>query len=173
MKKIAILVLGILTFLVVHEGAHAVVGHAFGELEGFRLHYYGAEVIFKTPVEERSGIHWGFISGSANALTLALGYLLLALRKTLAATRNFFWRSYFYYLTFLFLFIDAFNLSIGPFLYGGDIGGIAVGFGLNRYLIQGIFLLVLLLNRELIVRKLFPVFGVKTSHPLFQPLFKR
>lgn len=75
-------------------------------------------------------------------------------------------------MTFLFLFIDAFNLSIGPFLYGGDIGGIAVGFGLNRYLIQVIFLFILLLNRELIVQKLFPAYGVKSSHPLFQPLFK-
>ncbi|HOA35006.1 MAG TPA: hypothetical protein PKV91_01315 [Bacillota bacterium] len=173
MKKIAFLVMAVFTFLIIHEGAHMVVAHAYGELEAFRLHFYGAEVIFKTPVEERSGIQWGFISGSANALTLALGYLLLAIRKSLAALRNSFWRNYFYYLALLFLLIDAFNLSIGPFFYGGDIGGITVGFGLNRYLIQGIFLLVLLLNRELIVRKLFPVFGVKTSHPLFQPLFKR
>ncbi len=173
MKKYVILILAVLTFLILHEGAHIVVAHAFGEYESFRLHLYGAEVIFKTPVEQRAGIQWGFISGAANALTLMLGYLLLLSRKTMAALKNHFWRSYIYWLTFLFLLIDAFNLSIGPFLYGGDIGGIVAGFGLNRYLVQGFFLFILLLNRELAVQQLFPAFGVKTGHILFQPLFGR
>jgi hypothetical protein len=172
MKKYIILLIAVLTFLVLHEGAHLVVAHAFGEYEAFRLHFYGAEVIFKTPVELRSGIKWGFISGSANLLTLTLGYLLLISCKRLAALKSYFWRSFSYYIAFLFLLIDAFNLSIGPFIYGGDIGGIVAGFGLNRYLVQGIFLIILLLNRELIVQKLFPAFGVKTGHILFQPLFK-
>jgi hypothetical protein len=87
--------------------------------------------------------------------------------------RLLFWRSYFYYLTFLLLLIDAFNLSIGPFIYGGDIGGITAGFEVSQYLVQAIFLVILLLNRELIVQKLFPTFGVKTGHFLFQPLFFR
>jgi len=62
---------------------------------------------------------------------------------------------------------DAFNLSVGPFIYGGDINGISKGVGVNRYIIQSIFFIVLLLNRELLVQKLLPVYGIKTKHPLF------
>mgnify|MGYP001321727963 CR=1 FL=1 len=173
MRKYIILVIAVLTFIVLHEGAHLAVGYAYGEFESLRILPYGVEVIFKTPVEQRSGIQWGFISGSANALTLSLGYLFFLIRGKMASLNNNFWRNYVYYLTFLLLLIDPFNLSIGPFIYGGDIGGITAGFGLNQYLVQVIFLIILLLNRELIVQKLFPAFGVKTGHFLFQPLFFR
>lgn len=172
MKKILILAVAVLIFLLLHEGAHMVVAHAFGEYDSIQLHPYGVEVIFKTPLQQRAGVKWGFISGSANLLTLLLGYLLLLSRKTAAALKNYFWRGLLYYLTFLFLLIDPFNLSIGPFIYGGDIGGITKGFGLNRFLIQGIFLLIILVNRELIIRKLFPAFNVKTNHIFFQSLLK-
>jgi len=32
-----------------------------------------------------------------------------------------------YWLTVMFLLLDPLNLSVGPFLYGGDIGGIVAG----------------------------------------------
>ena len=73
---------------------------------------------------------------------------------------------------FFSLILDALNLSIGPFLYGGDIGGLVVGFGVNQYLVQIACFIILLLNRELIVQKLFPLYNVKAKHPLFQPLIK-
>lgn len=173
MRKYIFLVLALLTFTAIHEGAHVAVGYAYGEFKSLQILPYGVEVIFKTPVEQRAGIQWGFISGSANVVTLALGYLFLLTREKIAALKSNSWRSYIYYLTFLLLLIDAFNLSIGPFIYGGDIGGITTGFGLNQYLVQAIFLVILFLNRELVVQKLFPAFGVKTGHFLFQPLFFR
>jgi hypothetical protein len=67
------------------------------------------------------------------------------------------------------LLIDAFNLSIGPFIFGGDVNGIAVGLGVNRYLIQVFFFLVLLANRELVAQKLFPAYHVQPRHPLLKP----
>jgi len=41
-----------------------------------------------------------------------------------------------YWLIVMFLLLDPLNLSVGPFLYGGDIGGIVAGFGVNQYLVQ-------------------------------------
>lgn len=56
-----------------------------------------------------------------------------------------------YYMTFLFLLLDALNLSIGPFFCSGDVHDIAPGFGVQHYLILFVFLIVLLVNLELIV----------------------
>jgi hypothetical protein len=82
-----------------------------------------------------------------------------------------FWRALSYYATVLFLLLDALNLSIGPFLYGGDANGIAVGLGIDRLTIQAVFFIVLLVNRELIASKLMPLFDVHPKSILFQPWF--
>lgn len=37
-----------------------------------------------------------------------------------------------YYMTFLFLLLDALNLSIGPFFCSGDVHDIAPGFGVQH-----------------------------------------
>ncbi len=76
-------------------------------------------------------------------------------------------------MTLISLLADPFNLSVGPFIYGGDANGIALGLGINRYVIQTIFLLVLLANRELVAQKLFPMYDVQVKHILFQPLIRR
>jgi hypothetical protein len=70
-------------------------------------------------------------------------------------------------LTLISLLADLFNLSVGPFIYGGDANGIAAGLGINRYIIQMIFLVVLLVNRELVAQKLFPMYNVPIKHILF------
>jgi len=74
-----------------------------------------------------------------------------------------------YYWTILSLLLDPLNLSIGPFIYGGDANGIAAGLNIHRYVIQAAFLGVFLINRELVAQKLLPMFGVKTDHPLLKP----
>jgi len=48
----------ILIVVLVHEGAHALVAAAYGELVAFQVHPYGFEVIFKTPIAQRQGIEW-------------------------------------------------------------------------------------------------------------------
>ena len=93
MRIYIILVIAVLTFIALHEGTHLAVGYAYGEFESLRILPYGVEVIFKTPVELRSGIQWGFISGSANVLTLSLGYLLFLIRAKIAALKSIFWVS--------------------------------------------------------------------------------
>jgi len=130
---------------------------------------YGLEVIYKTPVEERHGIKWGFISGTSNIATVLLGYLIFAVKKWFEKHQNDFIRAVAYWLIICLLFADPLNLSIGPLFYGGDINGIVVGFGISRWVIQGIFFSVFFLNRELVAREVLPTFGVKTNHPLFRP----
>jgi len=169
MRKWLAIALAVVIIATMHEGTHALTAAVCGEYEAFHTRPIGLEVTFKTPVEERSGIRWAFISGTSNVVTLLIGYALLIRGQSFANLRNGFLRAMFYYLTALSLLFDAFNLSIGPFIYGGDAHGIAAGLGINLYIVQAVFLLVLLVNRELVAQKLLPMYQVETKHPLFRP----
>ncbi len=170
MKRWLAFLLAVLVLFTVHEGMHAWMAVLHGEYESFHVRSIGFEVTYRTAVGERSGIQWAFISGASNLVTLLMGYLLLVFGERLARLRSVFLRASTFYLTILSLLSDPFNLSIGPFIYGGDANGIAVGLGISRYVIQGIFLVVLLVNRELVVQKLLPMYDVQVKHILFRPL---
>ena len=138
-------------------------------IPGFPRPAPGLEVTFKTPVAERAGWQWALISGASNLATILLGYLLLGFGKRIHQLDNSTLKVTLYYLTFLGLFLDPLNLSLGPLLYGGDANGIAFGLGIPRWIIQGVFALVFLLNHELVARVLVPAFGVETNHFLIRP----
>ena len=173
MRKLGALALAIMIVTIIHEGTHTVTAILFDEYQALKIHPYGWEVIFKSPVDVRQGIKWGFISGMSNFATLTLGYIMFLGRASLVRMKTSFLGLICYWLIVLLLLVDAFNLSIGPFIYGGDINGIAVGFGINQYLVQCIFFFILLFNRELLVQKLFPLYGVKTAHPFFRPWIRQ
>jgi small-conductance mechanosensitive channel len=168
MKKMLTFVLVAVVLFTIHEGVHALIAVIYGEYYAFHWSIF-PQVIFRTPTEERIGIQWAVISGTSNLVTLSLGYLLLTLGRRIARSHSMFLKASIYYLTLISLLIDAFNLSIGPFIYGGDAIGIAVGLGISRYLVQAVFFLILLANRELVAQKLLPIYEVKTDHPLFRP----
>ena len=171
-KKYLVLISAIVVFAFVHEGIHALLAIIFSEYQSFRVHPYGLEVIYNTVVAEREGIKWGFISGISNVSTLFFGYCFFLFRAKAESLRSRFLRNLGYWTTILLMLGDPFNLSIGPFIYGGDINGLVVGFGINKYLLQGVFFMILIFNRELIAQKLLPVYGIKTEHPFFRPWLK-
>jgi hypothetical protein len=168
MNKWLAFALAAVIFLTIHEGAHALIAAIYGEYEAFHWSIF-PQVVFRTPNDERIGIQWAFISGTSNLATLSLGYSLLVLGTRVARSQSMFVKASIYYLTLIALLVDALNLSIGTFIYGGDANGIAVGLGISRYLVQIAFFLILLVNRELVAQKLFPQYAVKTEHPLLRP----
>jgi small-conductance mechanosensitive channel len=172
MRKGLALAVAILVFAAIHEGTHAFVAAMYGEYDAFHVRPIGLEITFRTPVDDRSGVQWVFISGASNLVTLFAGYLLLLLGERFTHSHAVFLKVGIYYLTVLSLLADAFNLSVGPFLYGGDANGIAVGLGISRYVIQAIFFIVLLVNRELVAQRLLPMYDVQTRNPLFRPWVK-
>jgi hypothetical protein len=169
MTKWLAFLLAVVVFFTVHEGLHALTATIYGEYEAFHIRPLGLEVTAKTPVDERSGLKWAVFSGTSNLVTLVLGYLLLAFGRRVARSHSVFLKASIYYLTLLGLLLDPLNLSIGPFIYGGDANGIAAGLGISRYLVQTVFFLILLVNRELVAQKLLPTYGVRTRHPLLRP----
>lgn len=169
MKKYLTLILALIVFAIIHEGLHIVIAYIYGEYAGFHVKPFGLEVIFTTPVEERSGLRWGFISGVSNIATVILGYIVFPFINRFQKHPNDYIRSFYYWLIIFFLLLDPINISIGPLIYSGDANGIAVGFGVNRCLVQSIFFILFILNRELAAQKIIPAYGIKTSHPLFKP----
>lgn len=173
MKKFLSIILAILIFALVHEGLHILVAIAIGEFDSFRIKPIGFEVIARTPIEQRHGIRWAFFSGVSNLATILLGYLLLSFVRVFAQARITLIRNTAYFLILFFLLLDPLNLSLGPFIYGGDIHGIAVGLNLHPYWLQLFFLVVFLINRELAAQVLLPSYRVETRHILFRPWLKK
>lgn len=169
MKRWLAFLLAVVIFIAVHEGAHALTATIYDEYEAFHVRPIGLEVTFRTPVDQRQGVRWALISGTSNLLTLWMGYLLLFFGRRFARSRSMFLKASIYYLTLISLLLDAFNLSIGPFIFGGDANGIAVGLRISRYLVQAIFFFVLLRNRELVAQRLLPAYHMRTEHPLLRP----
>jgi len=169
MKKTIAFLLAVVLFFVLHEGLHALTALPFGEYQSFQIRPLGFEVVFNTPVADRTGSHWALISGASNLATILMGYTLLALASCTARLRSAFLQALLFYLAFLGLLADPLNLSIGPLIYGGDANGIAFGLGISRWIIQVVFGLIFLVNHELVARVLVPAYGVETDHFLLRP----
>lgn len=160
-------ILSYIVFSLIHEGSHAILSSIFNEYSSFKILLYGFEVTYKTCVEDRVGLKWVFITGIPNLITLFIGYILFLNRKAFLNLKREI-KYLFLYIVILLMIGDPFNLSIGPFLWGGDIFGIITGLSINQFVVQAFFLSILFFNRELIAQKLLPEFFIKTKHILLR-----
>jgi hypothetical protein len=170
MKKWFYFLIAIILYMMVHEYFHGLISIFFDEYDKFKIHWYGPETIYITPVGERiPGIKWFLISGLSNFFTLAIGYLIFLLRSKIINNfqEDIFIKNLLYSVAVVFLLFDAINLSIGPIIYGGDISGIAAGLNIKRWIIQIFFGIVLLINRELVV-SLMKSYNVYSRNILFK-----
>ncbi len=176
LAKIVYTPLNVLLYMTFHEGCHLLFLAIFGEFSGIEILWNGSipagmRVVEKAGAEGRlSGVEAALISGMSALIGLSIGYLLLSGRRFFASKGHFV-RAMFFQLTIFELLLDPFNLSIGPFIYGGDINGISEGLGIQPAMIQVIFLAVLLINREIIARVLFSAYDESTTNILFVPWF--
>ncbi len=170
MKKWFYFLIAIILYMIVHVYFHSFMSVLFDEYDKIRIHWYGLETIYITPVEERiPGIKWFLISGLSNFFTLAIGYLIFLLRSKIINhfQEDIITMNLLYSVTVVFLLFDAVNLSIGPLIYGGDIYGIAAGLNIKRWIIQIFFGTVLLINRKLVV-SLMKSYNVYSRNILFK-----
>jgi hypothetical protein len=85
------------------------------------------------------------MSGTSGIITTLLGYLMLLLTDKFINSPLVV-RSITYWSTVFFLIADPLNISIGPFIYGGDALGVAKGLEIPVLLVQGVAFIVLLIN---------------------------
>jgi hypothetical protein len=163
--------LAVAAALLLHESLHALCAALWGELAEVRL-LLGVfpEVVYGTPVSERRGSQWAVIAGTPNLATIAVGYLLLALRGPICRLPPGVGRNLLFYLSLICLVMDPLNLFVGPLVYGGDAEGIAAGLEIRVEWVQGGAFLLLLTGRELAARALFPFYETGRPPWLFRPL---
>ena len=155
----------------IHEGSHILVAMSYGEFARVAIVDFLPQVVYETPVEARgSELKWLLIAGVPSIVTVLLGYGLLAARNRIRSAFSGLTVAVLYWTTLVLLLLDPANLALGPFLFGGDAIGIAWGLDVSVIAVQVAAALVLMVNRELIVRLLFPLYDVQTDNPLWKPI---
>jgi hypothetical protein len=156
---------------VIHEGIHILVAMFYGEFARVAVVDFLPQVVYETPVDARgSELKWTLIAGLPSIVTVLLGYGMLAARNRIQSAFSGLKVAVLYWTTVVLLLLDPANLALGPFIFGGDAIGVAWGLDVPVIVVQGVAGLVLLVNREVIVRMLFPLYDVETDNPIWQPL---
>ncbi len=139
---------------VLHESVHYVAARVLGEgvLE-FRLFTNGwgtSQVIFTTPVAERTGAHWLAIAWLPAVVTVLIGYCVYVNRSRLMGR----WplvNSLLWYGGLFFLCLDPFYYAILSILLGGDVDA-AGAVGWSPWPVRLVALVFLVLNGRLMLR---------------------
>lgn len=143
-----------ITYLVIHEGIHAIQAVGLGIYEGIRLHPLGVEVMITQPLTIE-GFKLAMFSGLSSIATISIGYILLILSDNILKLKNQPFKNYMYYVTFLFLVLDPLYISILSFFVGGDINGITLGLNLQYTVVRIFFFIIAIINIYLVVKKLY------------------
>lgn len=138
-----------------HESTHYVAARLLDvKVLEFRFLTNGwltSQVIYGTPVAERSGLHWLVIAWSPAVLTTMIGYALYLLRKRWLTNIPLI-NAGLWFATVYFLVGDPLYLAVlAPFFGGGDVAA-AAAVGWPRWPVHMLSGLVLLLNLRLVYR---------------------
>lgn len=157
-KRLFFLVPAILAALVqhtIHETSHFVAARfANVEVLEFRFLTNGwltSQVIYATPVAERSGLHWLVIAWAPAVITSLIGYALyLTRRRWLTGIPLL--NAGLWFATAYFLLIDPLYFAVlAPFFGGGDVAA-AAAVGWPRWPVHLLAGLVLVVNGYLVYR---------------------
>ena len=136
-----------------HEATHYLAAVAYGEKVlalRFLTNGWGtSQVVYATPVEERTGAYWLVIAWAPSAVTTMAGYLVYWYRQRSCQRQT--TRRWLLYAGFFFLLLDPLYLSVLSLLVGGDVRAVdAVGW--PAWPVQAIASLVLIVNWRLFRR---------------------
>ena len=120
------LLLAVVTYSIIHEGAHIIAAVLQGEeVRGVIYYYGGIKVLLSTPEGARQGVKWGFIAISGIAFTLGMGYVLYFTRNRWLNTGNVYLRYFLFFLLVILLCGDPVYYCLYPVLGTGDIVGVS------------------------------------------------
>ena len=136
---------------VLHESVHYLAARMLGEavLE-FRLFTNGwgtSQVIWATPVAQRTGVHWLPIAWSPAVATVLVGYLLYANRVRWLSR----WpllNATLWYAGLFFLCLDPFYFAILSLFLGSDVDAVAA-VGWSPWPVRAVALAILVVNARL------------------------
>ena len=113
----------IITYYLVHEGAHFLCALLMGTFKS--VHFMGIGMQIEIYAEQMRASQLGIFCLAGSVSTLLVGYILCALTAKICTCSSKVVRAIFYYITIAFLVLDPLYLSIlCGFFGGGDMNGI-------------------------------------------------
>lgn len=155
-RKWFALLIAIIAYYVIHEGAHTLVALLFGSFDKIRLLGLGVQVVTKTGLMSTWQI--GIFSIAGSLATLLAAYLLLRSTRCIVKSGRRIVKAIGYYTTFALLLIDPIYLTfLYKFFGGGDMNGIKLLL-LPEAAWQIVYGLLTLLNIILIIKYVYPAY---------------
>lgn len=156
LRKWCALLIAIITYYIIHEGAHVIMALFFGTFERIQMLGLGVQVVTKT--ELMSNWQLGLFSIIGSVSTLCAAYLLLALTGHIIKSGSRLIKAVGYYTTFALLLLDPIYLAfLYKFVGGGDMNGIKLLL-LPELAWQIIYGLIAAANLLLIARYVYPAY---------------
>ena len=156
LRKWCALLIAIIAYYIIHEGAHAITALFFGTFERIQMLGLGVKVVIQT--ELMNDWQLGVFSIISSIATLFVAYLLLTLTKNIVQTNSKLIKAIGYYTTFTLLLIDPIYMTfLYKFVGGGDMNGIKL-LWLPELGWQIIYGIIAIINVLLIARYVYPAY---------------
>lgn len=164
-RKIIGLLLAIICYYVVHEGAHLIYALCTGTFEEIIFKFPGMQIKARTEALNNVQIFAFCLIGAIASLTV--GYILCGAIKGIARLKSNLLRAILYYITIAFLLTDPIYLSIlCGFFGGGDMNGISLL--IPELIARLIFGMLGLINLYVIIKVVVPSYSKAFKNNILQ-----
>lgn len=122
-RKWSALIIAIISYFLIHEGAHLIYAFCIGVFK--QINIIGIGIQIDVYAERMTDAQMGVFCIVGAVATIAAAYIILALTGKIINSNSLYFRAIMYYVVFAFLLIDPLYLSvIYSFFGGGDMNGI-------------------------------------------------
>lgn len=152
-RKLSGLLIAVLSYYVVHEGAHLIYALSLGTFK--QINFIGMGVQIETYKEQMSQLHTALFCLAGVAATTIAAWALLFMTKRILKCPSLAFKAASFYVTLAFLLNDPFYLSVlYPYVGGGDMNGIKLL--LPENFARAAFALLFLIHCVVIVKFVYP-----------------
>ena len=122
-RQYACLIMAVVVYFLIHEGAHALVALYYGVFESIRFLGVGIQVVVDHEAMTETQIGIFCLVGAVS--TLIAGWAFLLMSRTICSVKSAYVRTFGWYVTMVLLILDPLYLSVlYRYVGGGDMNGI-------------------------------------------------
>lgn len=150
------IIITILCYYVVHEGAHLLIALALGVFQ--KVHFMGLGMQIVIDASAMSDTQLALFNVVGSLATLICGYIMVLMTKRILISNNKIQKAVCWYTTIGLLMIDPLYLSIFcGFFGGGDMNGIVL-FGITELIARFIYAIVAFVNIIVLIKYVYPAY---------------
>lgn len=156
LRKWCSLIVAVVLYYTVHEGAHLLVALILGTFERVRFAAWGLGMQIVVDSSAMSDVQLFVFGAVGAAATLVAGYLMVLGRRRILQSSSKLLRAIAYYTTLIFLLLDPLYLCIlHNFVGGGDMNSIAL-IGIPKTAASIFFGALFVINLLVFVKSVYP-----------------